>query len=175
MAEIALDVVLVFAVLALAIAAIGFFLPEAHVAKTRCVINRAPDVLFALLLDYPAWPKWNKEIGAVERLPDQNGHAVWKLGRLPVEHVEAVPPGAAPGRIVTRIADPSLPFAGTWTWTFEPEGGASRVTIVEEGRVKNPIFRFLARFVFGHHATAKSYFHALGQHFEHTAKPEELE
>ncbi len=48
------------------------------------------------------------------------------------------------------------------------------MTIIEEGTIKNLWFRFLAKYLFGHHATAKAYFHALGAHFEHAVTPEEI-
>lgn len=37
------------------------------------------------------------------------------------------------------------------------EDGDTRVTITEEGVVKNPIFRFISRFVLGHDATLEAF------------------
>jgi hypothetical protein len=39
------------------------------------------------------------------------------------------------------------------------------LTIVERGKVRNPIFRFLSRFVFGHTATIESYLSSLAKSF----------
>ena len=72
-----------------------------------------------------------------------------------------------PTRLVTRIADETLPFGGTWTWTLSPDPGGTRVTITERGYVTNPIFRFMSRFVFGHHATQSDFLRALGRRFGH--------
>jgi hypothetical protein len=58
-----------------------------------------------------------------------------------------------PSLLVSRIADPSLPFGGTWTYRIQPAAGGSAVTITEDGEVYNPFFRFMSRFVFGHTAT----------------------
>jgi hypothetical protein len=63
---------------------------------------------------------------------------------VPVDIVERV----EPSRLVTRIK-PGQPFGGSWI--IEVADG--RVSITEDGEVYNPIFRFLARFVFGHTAT----------------------
>jgi hypothetical protein len=71
----------------------------------------------------------------------------------PYEIVEAAPPR----RLVTRVADPDLPYGGTWTFELAPEGSGTRLTITERGEVDNPIFRVLARFVFGHAATMDAY------------------
>ena len=58
-----------------------------------------------------------------------------------------------PTLLVARIAGPSLPFGGTWTYRIAPAAGGSAVTITEDGEVYNPVFRFMSRFVFGHYAT----------------------
>ena len=63
---------------------------------------------------------------------------------VPVDIVERV----EPSRLVTRIR-PGQPFGGTWTI----EIADAQVRITENGEVYNPLFRFLARFLFGHTAT----------------------
>ena len=70
-------------------------------------------------------------------------------GTITFEIVEARPPA----RLVRRIADPSLPFGGTWTYELTPHASGTRLTITEAGEVYNPVFRFMSRFVFGHTAT----------------------
>jgi hypothetical protein len=83
------------------------------------------------------------------------------------EEVEADPPR----RLVARIADPSLPYGGSWTYVVAPERDGSRVTITEDGVVRNPIFRFVSRFVLGHHATQDAFLRALGRRFGQEATP----
>ena len=83
------------------------------------------------------------------------------------EEVEAAPPR----RLVARIADPSLPYGGSWTYVVTPDGTGSRVTITENGVVYSPVFRFVSRFVFGHHATQEAYLRALGRRFGHETTP----
>jgi hypothetical protein len=65
-----------------------------------------------------------------------------------------------PRRMVTRIADPDLPFGGGWTFELEPadgpQGGTS-VRITEDGEVYNPVFRFVSRFVLGHTRSMERY------------------
>jgi hypothetical protein len=56
-------------------------------------------------------------------------------------------------------------LGGTWTYELHPEFAGCRLTITEHGEVYNPIFRFFARFVFGHYATLESFLGALGQRF----------
>jgi hypothetical protein len=58
---------------------------------------------------------------------------------------------------VTRIADERLPFGGTWTWELEPNDGGTRLSITADGFVRPALFRVMARFVFGYHATMNAY------------------
>ncbi len=50
---------------------------------------------------------------------------------------------------VAAITDDTLPFGGRWTFDLSPEGAGTRVRIVEDGEVRDPLYRFFARFVFG--------------------------
>jgi hypothetical protein len=58
-----------------------------------------------------------------------------------------------PRRLVTRVTEKEKNFGGTWTITIAPTASGSDVTITEDGWVANPIFRFVSRFLIGHHAT----------------------
>jgi hypothetical protein len=93
----------------------------------------------------------------LERLPDRDGKASWvetmSGGRIPMyfERMER------PSLLVARIADPSLPFGGTWTYRIAPAAGGSDLAITEDGEVYNPIFRFMSKFVFGHTATLDTF------------------
>jgi hypothetical protein len=71
-----------------------------------------------------------------------------------------------PLRLVTRIADPNLPFGGTWTYLIAPEAEGCSIEITEHGEVYNPIFRFVSRFIMGHAATIEAYLSALGKRLE---------
>ena len=55
--------------------------------------------------------------------------------------------------MVTRIADPHLPFGGTWTYEIAPTETGSTLTITEKGEVYNPVFRFVSRYLQGYTAT----------------------
>lgn len=87
----------------------------------------------------------------LDATPDRVFAAIARV-EPPFEIVERAPPG----RLVTRVAD-GLPYGGTWTFELAPEGGGTRLTITERGEVHNPIFRVLARFVFGYAATMEAY------------------
>lgn len=63
----------------------------------------------------------------------------------------------SPKKMVIRIADPKLPFGGTWTFSLVPVAESTELTITEDGYITNPVFRFMARFVLGYHKTLDDY------------------
>src|SRR5689334_8602834 len=117
------------------VAAIGARLPRDHVASRSATFRARPETVFPLIASL--------EIG--------------KRDDVPIAIVEARPPE----RLVTRIADPNLPFGGTWTFVLAPVDGGTRLTITERGYVTNPIFRFVSRVVLGHDATMAAYLREL--------------
>jgi uncharacterized protein YndB with AHSA1/START domain len=150
-----LRIILYVGILGLAAGAIvtgiGYSLPVAHVATHDVVVNAAPDVVFARISDPAGYRGWRPDLESVEilgtdplRWRERSGGDV-----ITYEATER----SAPQRFVTRIADESLPFGGTWTWELQPQGTGTRVTITERGEVYNPLFRFMSRFVFSRTAT----------------------
>ena len=115
------------------VAAIGYVLPVAHEASRSAEFPHPPDAVFALVSDLRNYPEW------------------WPENDVRVEVVEA----AAPSKFVTRIVGQTA-FGGTWTWHIEKTPTGSRATITERGEIYNPIFRTLARFVFGYTSTMES-------------------
>lgn len=158
---------IVLGVLVLAAAAVliaGWLLPEAHIAERAASLPRPPREVWALVTDPARAPEWRKEVQRVEMLDTANGSRRWretgKGGTLTLVEELSEPPR----RWITRIDDPELPFGGRWIFTLEPEGSGSRLTIREEGEVYNPIFRFVSRFILGHHATLDAYLGQLSAH-----------
>jgi hypothetical protein len=58
-----------------------------------------------------------------------------------------------PRRLVTRVSEKETKFGGAWTVAIAPVPDGSTVTVTEPGWVAKPIFRFVSRFVIGHHTT----------------------
>lgn len=129
--------------------AVGALLPEHHVASTRAVFPASPSAVWEAVADVEASPAWRSDLDRVEVLSAGRWIEHGGFGATTYETVES----EAPRRRVVRIADPDLPYGGRWTYELEPADGGTALTITEEGEVYNPFFRFMARFVFGHHAT----------------------
>jgi hypothetical protein len=153
-------------------AVIGALLPKGHVATVRARLRKAPDAVFRVITDYPNLAEWRADVKAVEMLPPRDGNTVYretgKNGKITYEVMES----SAPNRLLCRIADPDLPFGGSWTWSIEPVAEGCSITITEDGEVYNPLFRFLSKFVFGQTKTMESYLRALGKKFGEDVAPE---
>jgi hypothetical protein len=106
-------------------AIIGATLPRNHVASRSLTLRRPPQEIWHVIMQATA------------------------ASSVPVDLVESDPPR----RQVTRVKDTEKNFGGTWTITITPTASGGTLTITEEGWVGNPIFRFVSRYVMGHHAT----------------------
>ena len=107
------------------IAAIGSLLPRNHKASRTLRLARPPADVWPVLIQ------------------------ATEASDVPVDVLERDPPR----RLVTRVTEKEKNFGGTWTITIAPTASGSDVTITEDGWVANPIFRFVSRFLIGHHAT----------------------
>jgi uncharacterized protein YndB with AHSA1/START domain len=156
-----LVVLIALALAAAVVAVIGARLPKSHVASRQARLSASPEAVWRVLTDVEAFPSWRGDVKGVRRLPDRQGLACWveegKFGTMTLSIERA----DAPRLLVTRVADADQQFGGTWTYELTPAEGGSTLTITENGEVYNPLFRFMARFVFGHEATMTAYLKAL--------------
>jgi uncharacterized protein YndB with AHSA1/START domain len=145
----------------LVVTLVGWMQPVAHKAVRERTFAVAPDSLFALITDVEKAPSWRTKVKSVEVVANDSGKRSFREvssdGSILYVVEEAVPGR----RFVTRIADRSLPFGGKWTFDLSPAGAGTTLRITEDGEVYNPIFRFVSRFVMGHHATIDAYLNDL--------------
>ena len=118
-------IIIGLAALAGVIAGIGATLPRAHRASRTLRVKRTPAEVWPVLLQ------------------------ATQSSDVPVDVLESQPPH----RLVTRVTEKEQNFGGTWTIVVAPQPAGTDLTITEDGWVANPIFRFVSRFIIGHHAT----------------------
>lgn len=156
-----LIIVLSLVAIVLIIVLIGALLPQKHHVSRTVSLHQRVEVVWNLI---SGPPNWRPDITNYQELPPHDGHRMWretdKHGQtITYETVES----SAPRRLVVRIADPKLPFGGTWTYDLAPSDSGCSLTITEDGEVYNPLFRFVSRFIMGHTATIDSYVKAMQQ------------
>lgn len=153
-------VVVIFLLLAVVglIVVLGSQLPEQHMVSRTVEFAKSPQQVWDVISGPPTW---RPDVARYEVItPDP--HRKWiEYGRhgekMTFEVVESDPPR----KLITRIADPSLPFGGSWTYEITPTAGGSQLTITENGEIHNAVFRFVARYVMGYAATIDNYMKAL--------------
>jgi uncharacterized protein YndB with AHSA1/START domain len=152
----------------LIVVAFGYALPVAHVASVERALSPPPARVFAAIQDVERYPSWRsdvQDVQIVERAPVLRWREHGSNGTITFEIEEARPPS----RLVSRIADRSLPFGGTWMFVLTPDGTGTRLAITEHGEVYNPLFRVMSRFVFGHTRTMDTFLGDLSAYMTRTA------
>lgn len=156
-------------VLAGAVYAVGAMLPVGHIAAAERVVATEPSAVAAEIRDIEGQPRWRRAVDAIEIVRRRDGITryveVSGNDRIAFDFTEVLP-GT---RFRSRIADPDLPFAGTWTISVAPHGEAALVRIEERGEVTSPVFRFFSALVFGHDGTMKAYLDDLARQLERPA------
>lgn len=157
----------------LAITVIGAFLPREHRSVRRAEFHQDQEAIWNTLADFTLLPAWMPGVGRTARVERSGGNPAWTLttddGEMTIEIVEQ----DRPQRLVTRIVDSGGPFGGTWTYDITPVEGATRVTITEDGWISNPMYRFLARYVFRTTRSLDAALRGLGDYFGETVLPAE--
>lgn len=145
--------------------AIGSLLPVRHRATVSATLPADAETVWHRIDDVGDWPTWRDvrvEVLAADSV------RVMEKGRPLLYRIER----PAERTLVTEIATAGLPYGGRWTWSVAPtDNGSATVTIVEDGEVYSPVFRFFSRFVFGYEATMRDVLHRLEASLEPRSEP----
>ncbi len=161
--------VVALVVLALVATAIGFTFEEDHVVAREAVYTQSPKRIWSVINRFDLAADWRSDVDAVviESNDPIRFIEMQSTGPLPMEVVEQ----EAPEKLVVMIADPDLPFSGTWTFELSPVDNGTRLTITERGAVSNPLMRFMARTFMDPNATADTYLVDLGLYLGDNVTP----
>jgi len=156
--------------LVLAVLLVGAMLPEEHRATRTIATRQSPQAIWDAINDHTNEHSWRSDVASVQKLPDRNGHPVWQENykdgnTLALETTESKPPT----RMVRQIAEEG-PFSGRWEIDIQPTSSGSNVTITEIGKVSNPFFRFISRYVIGLTTQMEKYLTGLAAKFGEQAQ-----
>jgi len=153
-------------------ALIGALVSRDHRATSTVTLRQPRDSVWKVVRDLGNITTWWPAMEKAERLPDRDGHEVWRQKMSGFDVPIIVMESAPPRRLVTQI-DPTAggAFGGTWTYELASEGNGTRISVTEAGWISNPIFRFMSRFLFGYYGSLDKYLKALGSRFGETVHP----
>lgn len=145
----------------------GALMNPEHRAERSVILSVPTDSIYQLITDFANSAMWRKELLKVEMLPPAEGKLRWiEFSRdnssWTFEAVRLDPPR----RIVIRIAEPDAPVEGSWTISLKPVEEGCAITIIEEGRINNLIFRFIGRLFFSQTESIDAYLKSLAAHYQ---------
>ena len=159
-------IIVALLVIAAVIMLIGSRLPTAHVASRTAAVPAPPEAVWQAITAVDRFATWRSDVSGIEHVPARAGKKTWiekgSNGRI----TYTVDREERPQLLVVRIADPDLPFGGSWTYEIAPDSGGSAVRMTENGEIYNPLFRFMARYVFGYEKTMDTYLASLEKKFK---------
>jgi hypothetical protein len=140
--EIVLGVAVLLVAAAVIVVLVGRALPVAHVASRSATFSAPPERVWEALSDPQVMrSRWVRDVKfeTIDSLPNR--------------------------RLVRRVVG-ERSFGGTWTYEVESLLEGTRLTITENGEVYNTFFRFVSRYIVGHHRTINSFLVGLRRHLE---------
>jgi hypothetical protein len=151
-----LSVVIVVAIAAAAV--MGSRLPVEHTASVTDTVPASQQRVWQMITDVAAQPRWRTALKAVTLLAPEGNAPCWAEIQSSMTMPLCADVREEPTRQVVRIADPKLPFGGTWTYVLEPAGADStKVTITEHGTTGPAMWRFVGHYFMGEDGSIKQY------------------
>jgi hypothetical protein len=161
-----LSVVIVLAILGAMY--MGSRVPVAHTVSVSDTVPASQVKVWGWITDVQAQPNWRTGLKAVRPLPSENGATCWAEVTSGMTMPLCADVREAPVRQVVRIADPKLPFGGSWTYVLEPAGeNATKVTITENGTTGPAMWRFVDHYILHEDGEIKQYLGDLKHLAEH--------
>lgn len=162
-------VVVVALVLGVLIA--GALLPEEHHASRTLVTKQSPQAIWDAINDHANEPAWRSDVASVTFLGERNGKPVWQENYKDGNTVALMTTEwQPPTRMVRELTDLEGPFSGRWEIDITPTPSGSNVTITEIGKVSNPVFRFVSKYIIGHTKFMERYLTGLAGKFGEKAE-----
>lgn len=137
---------------------VGLAQPERHRASISFTLPKPRPVVWAALNNYAAMPSWWPAIRAVRLETRADGEVItWNTDRHGKQIGFRTAEERAPARLVREIVGDDLPFGGTWTYELTEQNGTTQLTLVEDGFIKPPFFRGIAKFLLKPDATMRDF------------------
>ncbi|HKO61709.1 MAG TPA: SRPBCC family protein [Pyrinomonadaceae bacterium] len=165
MKKILLIVVGILVLLVAGVLIIGLLTPADHQASRTLRLKQSPETVWAAINDHANEPSWRDDVASVTSAGEQNGQPVWQENYKDGNTLQLMTTESRqPNRMVREIAEEG-PFSGRWEIDIQPIAGGSSVKITEIGKVSNPFFRVVSKYILGHTHQMEKYLTSLAKKF----------
>lgn len=156
-------VALVIATAWVGLYAYGRTVPAERVVERTVDVDAGLAEVWNLVADMGSRPEWHPGVRAIARVEDRDGRAVWREVDHRGDRFDwLVVERKTPERMVIEAADPEqLGMVARWTWELEGGETTARVTLREETRIDNPVWRGIYELRYGRGATVDEELNAL--------------
>ncbi len=132
--------------------------PERHTSQISVLLPAARHDAWIVITDYARMAEWWPAVKKVRLETRPNGEVwTWNLDSQGQEIAFRTKEENAPSLLVREIVGDNLPFGGTWTFDLVEEGDHTRLTLTEDGVIRPPLFRAIARYFIGLDRTMKNF------------------
>lgn len=144
---------------------VGLLTPADHQASRTLRVKQPPDAVWVAINDHANEHTWRDDVASVTSAGERNGKPVWQENYKDGNTLQLMTTESRqPNRMVREIAEEG-PFSGRWEIDIEPITGGSSVKITEIGKVSNPFFRFVSKYIIGHTYQMEKYLSNLAKRF----------
>ena len=170
MKKILLVVLGVLVLLIAVVLIVGLLTPADHQATRTLRVKQPPEAVWAAINDHANEPSWRDDVASVTSAGERNGKPVWQENYKDGNTLQLMTTESRqPNRMVREIAEEG-PFSGRWEIDIAPATGGSTVKITEIGKVSNPFFRVVSKYVIGHTYQMEKYLTNLAKNFGEQAE-----
>ena len=138
---------------------LGLRSPARHEVEVSELLAAPLARVYEAIANIPAYPTWRSSVTKIELIgpveTSQGERFSFREFRKGGDArgvtyivVDDTPPSKGPGglgRRVHRIVGGRAPYAGQWIFGFEPRGQSTQLTIIDQGEIRNPLMRGVAR------------------------------
>ena len=144
----------------------GALLPEEHHASRTLTTKQQAQTVWDTINDHATETQWRTDVASVTSLGERDGKPVWRETYKDGNQVTLITTESKPPmRLVRELTDLEGPFSGRWEIDISPTAAGSNIRITEIGKVSNPIFRFVSKYIIGHTTFMERYLKALAGKF----------
>jgi hypothetical protein len=151
--------------LILIVLVIGLLTPEEHHASRTLRTKQPPQAIWDAINDHANEPQWRDDVASVVSVGERNGKPVWQENYKDGNTLQLMTTESKPSAQMVREIAEEGPFSGRWEIDIQPIASGSSVKITEIGKVSNPFFRFISKYIIGHTYQMEKYLTSLARKF----------